>query len=165
VPGFRLVVVSEGAGADYIREHAGAAPVTVLPFQPFEVLPDVLASGDVLIVILEPHAGEYSVPSKTLSYLCAARAVVALLPATNPAFETVQNAGGLAYDLATLDASTVAEDVAGLLLDEEARVKRGQAARRYAEHAFDIERISAEFDAVLERATSSRLDVDKHARV
>ena len=57
----------------------------MLPYQPFDRLPEVLASADVLVVILEPEAGRFSVPSKTLSYLCAGRAVLGSMPATNPA--------------------------------------------------------------------------------
>ena len=37
-------------------------------FQPFEALPDVLGSADVLVAILEADAGVFSVPSKVLSY-------------------------------------------------------------------------------------------------
>ena len=51
------------------RPHASSVPLTLLPFQPYADLPDVLGSGDILVVLLEQDAGEFSVPSKTLSYL------------------------------------------------------------------------------------------------
>ena len=152
VPGFRLVVVSEGTGASFVRERAGAHAITVLPFQPFHALPDVLATGDVLIVILEPDASEYSVPSKTLSYLCAGRPIVALLPSSNPAFDTVQAGGGLAYDLEKLDIAVVASEVAALLSDEADRRHRGALARALAEEMFDLEEVVESFERVLFRA-------------
>jgi colanic acid biosynthesis glycosyl transferase WcaI len=87
--GGHLLVVTEGEGAEYISSTMlrTDAPhnITVLPYQPFDRLPEMLAAADVLVVILEPEAGPFSVPSKTLSYLCAGRAVLGSMPATNPA--------------------------------------------------------------------------------
>ena len=42
--------------------------VTLLPFQPYDSLPDMLGAADVAIALLEPEAGIFSVPSKVLSY-------------------------------------------------------------------------------------------------
>ncbi len=71
----RLVVVNQGPAEDLLRAEAERldVPLTLLPFQPYEQLPEVLGSGDVLVVLLEQDAGAFSVPSKTLSYLCAGR--------------------------------------------------------------------------------------------
>jgi glycosyltransferase involved in cell wall biosynthesis len=58
-PDARLVVVSEGAGRSWLEEHKGPdLPQLVLAdYQPYDVLPEVLASADILIAILEPAAG------------------------------------------------------------------------------------------------------------
>lgn len=77
-----ILVVSEGVGADWLKEQTvaeGLANISFLPFQPFESLPEVLASADVLLVLLEPDAGEFSVPSKVLTYLCASRPIAGLM--------------------------------------------------------------------------------------
>ena len=50
-----VVVVSEGLGADWLRrrrEEERLLNLRLLPFQPYAVLPDVLASGDVLLTLL-----------------------------------------------------------------------------------------------------------------
>src|SRR5262249_23180303 len=78
-----VVVISQGPGASWIAEHARddrLANLLVLPFQPFDAMPDVLASADVLVAILEPEAGVFSVPSKVLTYLCAAKPLLACMP-------------------------------------------------------------------------------------
>ena len=78
-----LIVVSEGAGVEWLAEQAadeGIESLRCMGFQPFEALPDVLGSGDVLVAILEADAGVFSVPSKVLSYLCAGRPVLLAVP-------------------------------------------------------------------------------------
>ena len=69
-------MVSEGRGADWLRAAIAedAEPALVLlPFQPYEVLSEVLASADVLLAILEPEAGAFSVPSKSSATTAPAR--------------------------------------------------------------------------------------------
>jgi colanic acid biosynthesis glycosyl transferase WcaI len=143
----RLVVVSEGRAATYLAS-LDEPGLEVLPFQPFGDLSDVLASGDVLVTILEPDASTYSVPSKTLSYLCAGRPVVGLLPASNPAYAVVNESGGLAIDLARLDMDSASRSVAALLTDSDALAERGRRARGYAEATFDVVPLARRFEQV-----------------
>ena len=73
-------------------------------FQPFESLPDVLGSADVLVAILEPDAGVFCVPSKVLSYLCAGRPVLLAVPLENLVSRIVKNEGaGLGVDPLDVD--------------------------------------------------------------
>ncbi|MCW2839676.1 MAG: glycosyl transferase family 1 [Aeromicrobium sp.] len=68
-----LVVVNEGPAVELLRSEARRldVPLPLLPFGPYERLSEVLATGDLLVVLLDQQAGAFSVPSKTLSYLCA----------------------------------------------------------------------------------------------
>ena len=93
----RLVVVNTGPAEALLRAEAARldVPLTLLPFQPYERLPEVLGSGDVLVVLLEQDAGAFSVPSKTLSYLCAGRPVVGLMPSENLAARPGHRGRGL----------------------------------------------------------------------
>jgi len=153
-PDVRVVVVSEGIGADHIARVAAAERLdnlVMLPFQPYAALPDVLASADVLVVVLEAGAGIYSVPSKLLAYLCAGRAVLGAMPLDNLAARIVARA----------DAGLVAApgDVTGFLAAAESlletparRDAAAAAARRYAERSFDIAAITTRFEAVLAAA-------------
>src|SRR5690606_38861377 len=61
-----ICVFSEGEAADYLRAEAaerGLANLKIAGWLPFGDLPKALAAGDALIVVLEPEAGIYSVPS------------------------------------------------------------------------------------------------------
>lgn len=143
--GVAVVVVSEGAGADQLL--AGRGDLTnlfVLPFQPYDVLPHMLASADVVLTILKGTAGVFSVPSKLLTYLCAGRAVVAAVPSINLAARLVEESGGgLVVD--PDDPDDLVRTVSTLLDDGARRERMGEQGRAYAEDKFDIRAIADRF--------------------
>jgi colanic acid biosynthesis glycosyl transferase WcaI len=149
----RVVVVSEGSGAERLvdaKRIEGLDGLVVLPFQPFERLPEVMASATVLVAILERDAGLFSVPSKILSYLCAGRAIVAALPAGNLAARTLLAAGaGVVTD--PDDAAAFAEATASFLTDDTRRDEAGRSARDYALAAFKIATITDRFEDAIDR--------------
>jgi glycosyltransferase involved in cell wall biosynthesis len=146
-----LIVVSEGPGVEWLAEEAAREELSslrCLGFQPFEELPDVLGSADVLVAILETDAGVFSVPSKVLSYLCAGRAVLLAVPKVNLAAKIVLDCG----------AGPVVEpsDIAGfcsaakrLIESPQQREEQGRAARAYADTHFNIRHIGDQFESIL----------------
>jgi colanic acid biosynthesis glycosyl transferase WcaI len=146
-----VVVVSEGRGADWLRrrrEEERLSNLRLLPFQPYAELPDVLASGDVLLTLLESDAGAFSVPSKVLSYLCAGRALLAAVPSDNLAAEVVRRSGGGVL-VEPGDEVNLVANATGLLADAGQREALGRQARRYAEENFDVAGIGDKFEAIL----------------
>lgn len=153
----RIVVVSEGPGADWLREQArnqGLDKLMLLAYQPYERLPEALASGDVLAVILEPEAGGFSVPSKVLSYHCAGRPLLAAIPGENLAARVISgHESGLVVDPRDLRGFVAAAET---LVDDEPLCERlGRNARAYAEATFDITAIGARFERVLAAAAAA----------
>ncbi|MEJ8670673.1 glycosyltransferase family 4 protein [Streptomyces sp. NBC_01017] len=151
----RLVVVNDGPAVPVIKEAADARGVelTLLPFQPYERLPEVLGAGDVLVVLLTADAGEFSVPSKTLSYLCAGRPVLGLMPADNLAAKLLRRAGSpvFAPDESSLsDAATWVREV----LNDPARAESlGKESRALAEREFALEGCASRFEEILRAAS------------
>jgi glycosyltransferase involved in cell wall biosynthesis len=154
----RVVVVTEGMGREWLQTHGGDdSRLMLLDYQPYDQLPDVLASSEVLLVILERDASRYSVPSKALNYLCAGRPVLALLPPDNAVAEIVRTAGaGIVVDPDDPAAATAALN--RLLADDDWRRELGASARRYAERMFDIGCVGDRFEAVVQLAS------DRHDR-
>ena len=147
--GTRMVVVSEGRGREWLESEASAVPgLMLLDYQPYEQLPDMLASADVLLVVLERDASRYSVPSKVLNYLCAGRPVLALLPADNAVAKMVEAAeAGLV--VAPGDAAAASAALQSLLSSPAVRDQMGTAARCYAERTFDVGRVGERFESML----------------
>jgi colanic acid biosynthesis glycosyl transferase WcaI len=148
-----LVVVSEGDGVDRVAHEARSrklANLKVLPFQPYELYGDVLASADVLIGLVKSDAGVLFVPSKVSSYLCAARPVVLSAPWQNLAAQTIRESrGGIV--VSPDEPAALAEAVAGYLDDEDLARQTGLRGRAYAEQAFDIATIADRFERLCER--------------
>jgi len=104
-----------------------------------------------LLVLLEPDAGVFSVPSKVLTYHCAGRAILGAIPAENLAARTIEaNGAGVVVDPGDSDRFIAA---ARSLIDDPARrIAMGSSARVAAEETFDIDVITDEFLSVLEAA-------------
>jgi len=153
-PDIRVVVITEGIGGDYLAEakaREGLDNLILLPFQPYDELPNAVASGDVLVVLLEPDAGIYSVPSKTLTYLCAGRPILGSIPLDNLAARLIQREGAGKVADPSDDAGFLAAGAA-LMDDAAGRAQAAACARAYAERTFDIDAITARFEAILTAA-------------
>jgi colanic acid biosynthesis glycosyl transferase WcaI len=147
-----VVVVSEGQGADWLAREGGDEPaLRLLPYQPYERLPEVLASADVLVALLEPDAGSFSVPSKVLTYLCAARPLLVSVAHENLAARVVERSGG-GVVVPPGDAEAMVNAAGALLADPELRAELGRRARAYAEATFDLAAIADRFEEVVEAA-------------
>ena len=151
-PDARLVVVAEGSGASWLAHELDSlidrGLVLLLPFQDFDELPDVLASADVLLALLDPAAQAASVPSKVLSYLCAGRPIVGMMPAENAASVTIVEKAdaGLVND----DVELFVKSALRLRADAELRQRLGANGRSWAEANFDLAKIADRFEVVLQ---------------
>lgn len=153
-----LVVVNEGPAADLLDREATRlqVPFTLLPYQPYDRLPEVLGAGDVLLVLLEKEAGAFSVPSKTLSYLCAGRPVLGLMPPENLAAELVERAEGRALPPEEESLSEAARWIADVLADGERAARIGRRSRELAEAEFALGRCADRFEEIL-RGSAKRV--------
>lgn len=153
-PDIAVVVIAAGVGVGKLeaaKAAEGLDNLHLLPLQPFERFAEVLATADVLCAVIERDAGEFSVPSKVLSYLCAGRPVLLAAPAANLAAKNIAtNGAGLVSE---------PEDNAGwianaerLMADEALRQKLGGAGRAYAEKNFVLDRVADRFETVFDAA-------------
>lgn len=144
----RVVVISEGVGRRYLERQPKLNNLVLLDFQPYDRVPYVLASADILVATLEAGAAEFAVPSKILTYMCAGRTILLAAPLVNLAASIVQRSGaGSVVDPNNSDEFIQAAE--RLASDECYRLSSGLSARRYAENVFDIGRIAERFERVL----------------
>lgn len=133
-------VYSEGTAATNLAKKAAARGVSnlrVYPWVPFEELPAVLASADILVALIEPDAGVYSVPSKVLTYMTAGRPILASIPEKNLAARILnrENAGAV---VSPSDPVALVSKAKELLGNMALRKTLGANARDYAENNFSI---------------------------
>jgi glycosyltransferase involved in cell wall biosynthesis len=84
--------VEKGKAQARSRE-LGLENILWLPIQPWKVYPDILAASDISLINLHPELRTPVVPSKLLSIMSAARAVVASLPPESDARRIISEAG------------------------------------------------------------------------
>lgn len=147
----RVIVITEGPGAEYLRDKKateGLNNLQLLPFQPFADMPEVLASADVLLTVLEREAGVFSVPSKVLTYHAAGRAILGAMPAENLAARILKEEGsGVCVE--PEDANGFVSAAQQLRSDASIRTNLARRARTYAEREFDIVRVADRFETVI----------------
>jgi glycosyltransferase involved in cell wall biosynthesis len=151
-PNVRVVVVSEGLGAKSLEESRRTLDLDNLeikPYQPIDQYADVLASADVLIAMIEPDAGFFSVPSKVLSYLCAQRPILLSVPAENLAARIVtDHHAGIVVD--PTDSGAFIAGAEKLIHNRELRESLAMNGRQYAEDNFDIQVVADKFEEILQ---------------
>lgn len=143
-------VVGFGVGYDELSRH-NKTNLRLLPLQPFNVFPEVLGTSTVLIAVIEREAGNFSVPSKVLSYLCAGRPIVLAAPSDNLASSIIKESGaGLVVE--PEDSQGFTEAIKRIIDDPDLAKSMGKAGRRYAEENFDIDIVTSRFEEVFEKA-------------
>lgn len=150
-PHTQMVVASEGPAAEWLRGQAealGLSHLKVLGFQPFCDYPNVLASADVLLAILESDAGAFCVPSKVLSYLCAGRPIAMSGPLDNLSARILQQSRG-GVMVAPGDGAGLAAVVRKFLDEPERSTSAAQGGRAYAKANFQISEKADRFEAIL----------------
>ncbi len=149
-----VVVISQGLGRRMLEEarvRLGLTNLLLFDYQPFERLPEVVASADVLMALLEPEASVLSVPSKVLTYFAAGRPMLCMMPPENQAARVIEEAG--AGEIAAPGATADFVARAHALRNDADRCRQlGKAARGHAERAFDIDAIGERFLETLQQA-------------
>jgi glycosyltransferase involved in cell wall biosynthesis len=155
-PDVQVLVVSQGEAADRIVREAKTrqlANLRVLPFQPYEVYGDMLASADVLIAMVDANAGVLFVPSKVTDFLCVGRPIALSAPWQNVAATAVRESGA-GRVVPPGDAAAMTEAVLAYLDDDGLRRQAATQGRAYAERTFDIAAIADRFERLFERLRS-----------
>lgn len=154
VANLRLAVVSEGEGADEISraDCAQTGHVRVFPFQSADDLPEVLGSADVLVVLLEPSAAMFSIPSKVLTYMAAGRPILGLMPRDNPAAADICAAGGFVVEPNAAGVEQAVGWLTELAADPARRTEIGIRTRLLAEQQFDVDDVAATFGRIIANA-------------
>ena len=147
----RVVVLTDGVGREFLEKQFPLDNLVILGFQPYDQVPHVLASADILIATLEADAGQFAVPSKILTYLCAGRPILLAGPKENLAASILQQSGG-GVVVDPDDPEACVDAARELLANPQHRAQLGQKGRNYAERTFDIDRIAADFESVLTAA-------------
>jgi colanic acid biosynthesis glycosyl transferase WcaI len=97
IPEIMFVIVGEKKALDGLRQvcsEYGASNVLLLPFQPREQLPEMLAAADVGLVVQKRNVISFNMPSKIQVLLASGRPIVASVPTDGTAARAIRQSGG-----------------------------------------------------------------------
>jgi len=149
-----VVVVSEGLGRAWLERQPPRRNLVLMDFQSYSEMSEVLGAADVLLAVIEKDAGVFAVPSKVLSYFCAARPVLLAAPETNLAARTLLRANA-GFTVDPDDTHGFADAARRLSADPDIRRVLAGNARQYAATTFDIHAIGARFELILREAAEA----------
>jgi len=152
----RFVINGEGSRRAELDADASELPnVTLVDYQPPERLPELLAAGDVHLVLLKKGLASVSVPSKLYSILSAGRPVIASVDAGTEVDRVVTRTGaGAAVPAGDLDSFVRA--VLQFADDPRARHAAGAAGRRFAEGWLSAAEVAEAYEDLFEELRRQR---------
>ena len=128
-----FVINGDGAARDELVRAAHDVPnVYFSGYQPRIRVPEVLASGDIHVVLLKTGLGAVSVPSKTYSILAAARPVVAAID-SDTEVTRILAASGAGTVVAPDNAELFISALQTMCGDLDASRRMGQAGRQWVQ--------------------------------
>lgn len=147
-----FLMVGDGGAKARLQKQAeaiGLPNVQFLPVQPLEHLNDMLAAGDIHLVVQKRDAADLVMPSKLTNILAAGRVCVATTDPGTALYDTVhEHETGRVVPPG--DAVALTEAIRALADDPSLREACGHRARKYAERHLDKERILMAFEAQLQ---------------
>jgi colanic acid biosynthesis glycosyl transferase WcaI len=157
MPDIAFVIVGEAKGLQRLRqkcEELGADNVLLLPFQPREQLPEMLAAADVGLVVQKKNVISFNMPSKIQVILASGRAIVASVPARGTAARAVKQSGG-GVIVPPEDPEALAAAVLSLYKHPEKVQKLGQKSRQYAVEQYAFEQALNQYESLFDSITAS----------
>jgi colanic acid biosynthesis glycosyl transferase WcaI len=157
LPDIAFVIVGEPRALEKLRwvcEEYGAKNVLLLPFQPREQLPKMLAAADVGLVVQKQQVVSFNMPSKIQVLLASGRPIVASVPLTGTAARAILQSGG-GVVVAPEQPDLLADAIMTLYDDRKRAEALGQQGRRYAMQHYAFEKALSRYESLFYDVTTS----------
>jgi glycosyltransferase involved in cell wall biosynthesis len=160
---FKLVLVGGGGKKKWIEQQVrerGLDNVVILPYQPYEKLPDSLNACDASLVSIARGIEGISFPSKLYTSLAVGKAIVALSEESSELRSVVER-NGCGIWAALGDGAAMAEKIRGLMRDPALTDRMGERARRVFERGYTRRACVAKYAKVLRLADPMTTDEER----
>ena len=146
-----FVIVGESIALERLQEYCllnGADNVLLLPLQPREKLPEMLAASDVGLIVQKRNVISFNMPSKIPLLLASGRPIVGSVPVTGTAAKAIQlSGGGIIVEPESPDAMAAA--VHNLYANPTLGARLGNAGRQFAEENYSLEQALDRYEELL----------------
>ena len=132
-PNIAFVINGGGAARQDLESKARGLPNLIfVDSQPVERLPELLAAGDIQVVLLKRGLARSSVPSKTFSILAAGRPFIASVD-TGSEIASIAHRSGAGLAVPPEDAEAFTKAVRRLADSRDERIEMGRRGREFVE--------------------------------
>jgi colanic acid biosynthesis glycosyl transferase WcaI len=156
-----FVVAGESQALERLQKHCfacGADNVLLLPLQPREKLPQMLAGADVGLIVQKCNVISFNMPSKIPLLLASGRPIVGSVPAAGTAAKAIRESGG-GVIVEPESADALATAVLNLYNQPELAAQLGRKGRKFAVENYSFEQALDRYeelfaDMIAKRATT-----------
>ncbi|MEB3293788.1 MAG: glycosyltransferase family 4 protein [Synechococcales bacterium] len=156
-PEILFVIVGEPSAIAKLQDYCDARQTTnvlLLPFQPREKLPEMLAAADVGLIVQKRNVVSFNMPSKTQVLLASGRAIVASVPGGGSAAKAIEKSrGGLLTE--PENPTALAEAILKLSKNPDWVERLGYAGRRFALERYSFEQALNQYEALFYQVTEN----------
>ncbi|MCC5652426.1 glycosyltransferase family 4 protein [Nostoc sp. XA013] len=153
-----FVIVGESIALQRLQEYClvnGADNVLLLPLQPREKLPEMLAASDVGLIVQKRNVISFNMPSKIPLLLASGRPIVGSVPPSGTAAKAIQlSGGGIIVKPESPDAMAAA--VHDLYANPTLGARLGNAGRQFAEENYSLEQALDRYEGLLSHVVTTR---------
>jgi colanic acid biosynthesis glycosyl transferase WcaI len=156
VPEIQVVIVGESTAIDKLKHHrdaCGAENVLLLPFQPREKLPEMLAAADVGLIVQKKNVVSFNMPSKTQVLLASGRPVIASVPSSGSAAKAIEKShGGIVVEPENPEA--LSNGILNLYHNPTYAEQLGKQGRQYAIERYSFEQALNQYEALFQKVSA-----------
>ncbi|MCU0527185.1 MAG: glycosyltransferase family 4 protein [Elainella sp. Prado103] len=157
IPEIMFVVVGEKKALESLRQACvqhGVQNVLLVPFQPREQLPDMLAAADVGLVVQKRNVVSFNMPSKIQVLLASGRPIVASVPTSGTAARAIRQSGG-GVVVEPEKPESLASAIQDLYLNPAKANTLAQQGRAYAMQHYSFEKALSRYEKLFYDVISS----------
>ncbi|MEH2154768.1 glycosyltransferase family 4 protein [Nostoc sp.] len=153
-----FVIVGESRALQRLQEYCllnGADNVLLLPLQPREKLPEMLAASDVGLIVQKCNVISFNMPSKIPLLLASGRPIVGSVPATGTAAKAIELSGG-GIIVEPESPNAMAAVVQDLYNNPILRAKLGNQGRQFAIENYSLEQALDRYEGLFSDIVANR---------
>jgi colanic acid biosynthesis glycosyl transferase WcaI len=158
VPDIVFVIIGEESALEELRllcVECETDNVMLLPFQPREQLPQMLAAADVGLIVQKANVVSFNMPSKTQILLASGRPIVASVPLNGTAAKAIQlSQGGVV--VAPERANLLADAVFDLYQNSDKACQLGERGRKHAIDQYSFAQSLKYYEALFEKVVAKQ---------
>jgi colanic acid biosynthesis glycosyl transferase WcaI len=163
IPEIVFAIAGESQALERLEKYCqtcGADNVVLLPLQPREQLPEMLAAADIGLIVQKSNVISFNMPSKIPLLLASGRAIIGSVPASGTAAKAIRKSGGGIVVKPELP-SALAAAVMDLYTNSLKREMLGKKGREFAVERYSFEQALEQYEQLFADAIANPpLDLD-----